>query len=179
MAPLFVKPLCLKCHAKQGYKEDDILNTFFIDNKKFKKEFKPEEIFNNKAIVKVLESIKWVGYGIVAVSGFILILIGGVLLERKRLSLEISNEKLKAVIVERQKAEEKILVQNTELKEALSKVKLLSGFIPICASCKKIRDDNGYWNQIKLYIKNHSEAEFTHSICPKCAKKLYPEIYDR
>lgn len=61
-----------------------------------------------------------------------------------------------------------------ELHEALSKVKLLSGFIPICASCKKIRDDKGFWNQIESYIRAHSEAEFSHSICPDCAKELYP-----
>lgn len=63
-----------------------------------------------------------------------------------------------------------------KLEESLAKVKLLSGFIPICASCKKIRDDQGYWKQVEEYICDHSEAEFSHSICPKCAKKLYPEI---
>lgn len=62
------------------------------------------------------------------------------------------------------------------LQEAMSKVKTLSGFLPICASCKKIRDDQGYWNQIEVYIRNHSEAEFSHGICPDCAKKLYPGI---
>ena len=65
-----------------------------------------------------------------------------------------------------------------ELKDALGKVKTLSGLLPICASCKKIRDDNGYWNQIETYVQAHSEAEFSHSICPACARKLYPEIYD-
>ncbi|MCD6152221.1 MAG: HAMP domain-containing protein [Deltaproteobacteria bacterium] len=65
-----------------------------------------------------------------------------------------------------------------ELKEALSKVELLSGIIPICASCKKIRDDKGYWNQIELYIQEHSLAEFSHGLCPECAKKLYPEFYN-
>ena len=64
-----------------------------------------------------------------------------------------------------------------ELKAALSKVKTLSGLVPICASCKKIRDDRGYWKQIELYIRDHSEAQFSHSICPDCAKKLYPKIY--
>ena len=61
-----------------------------------------------------------------------------------------------------------------ELQEALARVKLLSGLLPICASCKKIRDDKGYWNQIESYIKEHSEAEFTHGICPECARKIYP-----
>lgn len=65
-----------------------------------------------------------------------------------------------------------------ELKDAFSKIKILSGFLPICASCKKIRDDKGYWNQIESYIRDHSEAEFSHSICPECAKKLYPNLFD-
>jgi PAS domain-containing protein len=63
-----------------------------------------------------------------------------------------------------------------ELRESLNKVKLLSGFLPICASCKKIRDDNGYWKQIEAYIKDHSEAEFSHGICPECSRKLYPGL---
>lgn len=64
-----------------------------------------------------------------------------------------------------------------ELQAALEKVKLLSGFLPICASCKKIRDDSGYWQQIESYIRDHSEAEFSHGICPDCARKLYPDYY--
>jgi PAS domain S-box-containing protein len=64
-----------------------------------------------------------------------------------------------------------------ELQDALSKVKLLSGFLPICASCKKIRDDKGYWQQIEAYIHDHSEVEFSHGICPECAKKLYPRLF--
>lgn len=68
---------------------------------------------------------------------------------------------------------------NKELEQALNKVKTLSGMLPICASCKKIRDDKGYWQQIELYVREHSEAEFSHGICPECAKKLYPEYYDK
>lgn len=60
-----------------------------------------------------------------------------------------------------------------ELREALSEVKKLSGLLPICVSCKKIRDDKGYWNQIESFIRDRSEADFSHSICPDCAKKLY------
>ncbi len=63
-----------------------------------------------------------------------------------------------------------------QLEQALSKVRLLSGLIPICASCKKIRDDKGYWTQVELYIKRHSMAEFTHGMCPECAAKLYPDF---
>ncbi len=65
-----------------------------------------------------------------------------------------------------------------DLRNALSEVKELSGFLPICSSCKKIRDDKGYWNGVETYISEHSEVEFTHGICPDCMRKLYPEIAD-
>jgi len=64
----------------------------------------------------------------------------------------------------------------TELQEALAEIKTLKGFIPICASCKKIRDDEGYWNQLEAYISKHTDATFTHSICPQCAEKYKAEI---
>ena len=63
-----------------------------------------------------------------------------------------------------------------KLQAALSEVKTLRGIIPICASCKKVRDDKGYWNQIESYVRDHSEAAFSHGICPECAKKLYPDF---
>jgi hypothetical protein len=62
---------------------------------------------------------------------------------------------------------------------AIEKLKILSGLLPICASCKKIRDDQGYWNDVAGYISEHSEAEFSHGICPACAEKLYPEYYKK
>lgn len=67
----------------------------------------------------------------------------------------------------------------TELQDALSEVKTLSGLIPICANCKKIRDDRGYWNRLEDYIKKHSEANFSHGICPDCLKELYPDYVDK
>ncbi len=63
-----------------------------------------------------------------------------------------------------------------KLQDALEKIKTLRGIIPICASCKKIRDDKGYWNQIEIYIKEHAEVDFSHGICPECVKKLYPDF---
>ncbi len=66
-----------------------------------------------------------------------------------------------------------------ELQQAMSDVKVLSGMLPICASCKKIRDDKGYWNRIEAYIGKHSNAQFSHGICPECARKLYPELYEK
>jgi AmiR/NasT family two-component response regulator len=69
--------------------------------------------------------------------------------------------------------------RNQELQAALAKVKTLNGLLPICAACKKIRDDRGYWRQVEQYVSEHSEATFTHGICPSCCQKLYPELYDQ
>ncbi len=59
------------------------------------------------------------------------------------------------------------------LEDTVDELKLLSGLLPICASCKKIRDDKGYWNRIEFYIEKHSEAQFSHGICEECSDKLY------
>jgi len=80
-------------------------------------------------------------------------------------------------ITERKQAEAERERLIGELQEAVAKVKTLSGLLPICASCKRIRDDQGYWQQIEAYIRDHSEAEFSHSVCPDCAKELYPEVF--
>lgn len=66
-----------------------------------------------------------------------------------------------------------------ELKEALRNIKTLKGLLPICASCKKVRDDRGYWDQIETYVSRHSEAEFSHGICPDCVRRLYPDLYPK
>jgi hypothetical protein len=65
-----------------------------------------------------------------------------------------------------------------DLQDALANVKSLSGLLPICASCKKIRDDKGYWSQVEGYIQKHSDATFTHGMCPDCLKKLYPALVE-
>ena len=83
--------------------------------------------------------------------------------------------------VEKKDAEARILREknaeledtNKKLKEANERIKVLSGMIPICCNCKKIRDDEGFWNQIEVYISKHSEAEFSHGICPDCIDMLY------
>ncbi len=74
----------------------------------------------------------------------------------------------------RLQAERDKLIQ--ELQKALQEVKTLSGLLPICASCKSIRNDQGYWNKIEIYIEDHSKATFSHGICPECAQKLYPDL---
>ena len=62
-----------------------------------------------------------------------------------------------------------------ELQKALDQIKTLRGIVPICSNCKKIRDDQGFWNKVEIYISEHTEAEFSHGICPDCMRKLYPE----
>ena len=89
--------------------------------------------------------------------------------ELLRITIEI------ALYKHKMESEREELLQR--LQKALLDVKKLSGLLPICSACKKIRDDKGYWNQLEGYIQEHSEAEFTHGICPECAKKLYPEFY--
>ena len=66
-----------------------------------------------------------------------------------------------------------------KLQEALDEIKTLTGIIPICASCKKVRNDTGYWQVVEQYIEQHSGAQFTHGICPDCTRKLYPEISEK
>lgn len=82
-----------------------------------------------------------------------------------------------AIAVERKQAEDDRERLIGELRAALAQVKTLSGLLPMCASCKKVRDDAGYWNQIEAYIESHSEAEFSHGICPDCLTKLYPTYF--
>jgi PAS domain S-box-containing protein len=81
-------------------------------------------------------------------------------------------------ITERKRAEEAREQLITELQQALAQVKTLSGLLPICANCKKIRDDHGYWHQVEEYVRDHTEADFSHGLCPDCAQKLYPELFD-
>ena len=66
-----------------------------------------------------------------------------------------------------------------QLELALSEVKTLKGLLPMCANCKKVRDDRGYWKQIESYLRDHTDASFTHSICPECIRDLYPEYADQ
>ncbi|WP_051283981.1 hypothetical protein [Desulforegula conservatrix] len=81
--------------------------------------------------------------------------------------------------LQKKNIEEKQDAALRQREKALEEVRILSGLLPICSSCKKIRDDKGYWTQIEFYIKEHSEADFTHGICPECTKELYPEFYEK
>lgn len=97
--------------------------------------------------------------------------------KKKELLARVRSALMQKREVDRRKARELELKQiNQELEQALQEVKVLRGHLPICVACKKIRDDKGYWSQIEIYIREHSEAEFTHSLCPDCAKKYRFDI---
>jgi len=83
--------------------------------------------------------------------------------------LNISNLKLETTV-----AEKEDLIR--KLQKTIDEVTVLRGILPICSQCKKIRDDKGYWHQVESYVRSHSEADFTHSICPECIGKLYPDM---
>jgi PAS domain S-box-containing protein len=78
-------------------------------------------------------------------------------------------------ITERKKKEDDMKELISQLQKAIEEIKTLKGIVPICANCKKIRDDKGYWEQVESYVSKHTEAQFSHSICPDCMKKHYPE----
>jgi hypothetical protein len=97
-------------------------------------------------------------------------------LRAQKEEIQNAHEEIKFEMENRKRAQTEKDNLIVELMDALSKVKTLSGLLPICSYCKKIRDDKGYWNQIESYIHEHSEAEFSHSICQECAKKYYPDM---
>jgi hypothetical protein len=108
-------------------------------------------------------------------------------LSKRTATLQETNEELQREIARRKEIEEELRNYETHLEEmvdqrtkellfALANVKMLTGMLPICASCKNIRDDEGYWHQVEVYIRSHSEVEFSHGICPDCTVKLYPEL---
>ena len=98
-----------------------------------------------------------------------------------RMSVVDSGEVLSMIreITARVRAEQEKEKLIAELKEALATINTLGGLIPICAQCKSIRDDSGYWQKLEKYITENSEAQFSHSVCPDCIKDLYPEYYNK
>jgi hypothetical protein len=97
-------------------------------------------------------------------------------LGQRNAEIRTAHRVLELEMDERKRAEEEKDKLILELQEALAKIKTLSGMLPICASCKKIRNDRGYWQQIESYMNEHSEIRFSHGLCPECAKKLYPDM---
>lgn len=97
-------------------------------------------------------------------------------------SLGIPGRAARVIFVLRDITERTLMEEEREhlvldLQDALTKVKTLSGLLPICAHCKKIRDDQGNWHSVEVFVKEHSEASFSHGICPDCTRELYPRFY--
>jgi len=82
-------------------------------------------------------------------------------------------------ITEQKTSEHERIKLIEELQLALSEVETLRGLLPICACCKKIRDDKGYWNHIEAYLRKHARTEFTHTLCPDCVKQFYPDLWEK
>ncbi len=97
-------------------------------------------------------------------------------IKNRTLEIKVQNDKILGQNIEIQSKADQLMQNNMELKNALSEIKHLSGLLPICAWCKRIRDDEGYWNQMEKYISHRSEAEFSHGICPECKKKELAEL---
>lgn len=97
-------------------------------------------------------------------------------LDNKKNQFGVLYEKVLLEFKEVIEAHLSLLDMNELLRKAIAEVKILRGLLPICSFCKNIRDDSGYWNKIESYISQHSEAEFSHGICPECAKKHYSDF---
>jgi len=93
------------------------------------------------------------------------------------LALQSLRQEIQAANAQLQSQVHELNSLNSQLQEALDQVKTLSGLLPICANCKKIKDDQGYWHQVEVYVQQHSDAEFSHGFCPECLRELYPEYY--
>jgi len=142
---------CLKCHGHQGYKVGDILGGISLAV--------PMEPYLASAHSRTVQVAQ--GLGVLWFLGVGALWAGMGYIQNR--------------IREREKAEHERDRSVKELQKALSEVKTLSGLLPICSHCKKIRDDKGYWNSIESYIHEHSEAEFSHGICQDCIKKHYSD----
>ena len=110
--------------------------------------------------IRTTDILKWVLLVILIATVFLVVIL-------------LWNRRLQQEIAERKKAEEKRKATINELQEALDNIKILKGLVPICAHCKKIRDDEGYWNHLEAYIEEHSDAQFSHGLCEDCAHQLY------
>ncbi len=151
MRPLITVPACLRCHEEQGHRPGELRGGISVTV--------PTSRFASRG------------------ENWRLVCAHGALWLVGLLGLGFGTRDLRCHIRRRQLAEaqrEQLILQ---LQGALAKVKLLSGLIPICASCKKIRDDQGYWTKLESYLQQHSEAEFSSGLCPECTKQIYPELW--
>jgi diguanylate cyclase len=152
-----------------GYPRDEMTNLKIMDINTLSPEHVYEEMDNAK-----LEKCKYFNFRHRLADGRIRdveVFSGPVFINNEKLLYSIIHD-----ISDRKKIEQEKAQLIEKLTKALEEIKTLKGILPICSSCKKIRDDKGYWQQIEACIGQHSGAEFTHGICPDCARKLYPDL---
>jgi len=155
MRPLLTEKSCLPCHAHQGYQLGEIRGGISV----------------SVPLAPVLASLQGAQRAMVITHALLwAVVLFGLTLGARHLRRRVAERDL-ALAAEHQALEER--------RAAMSQVKQLSGLLPICANCKKIRNDAGYWNKIEEYIADHSDAVFSHSICPQCMEALYPELARR
>jgi|GEM_PF-1351462 len=162
----------LKLAALGEKPHGDALNRFFPSlDLQFLKDL-PED-FCQKIPLQLRSEIS----GLLNLNGYICRLAGNYLLLGERPTL-LDNDlfsKMSQLHEELLSITRELAIQKAELERARTSLKILQGLLPICSACKKIRDDQGFWQQIEHYIAEHSEADFSHSICPECARQLYPQ----
>lgn len=152
MAPLFVKPACMKCHEKQGYEVGDVRGGVSVSF-----DYAPFQasIADHKMNINIIHIVAW----LVLVT-FTMVTLR--LIRRHEETIEKARDDAELLVVERTR----------ELQQALDEIQTLKGIIPICSYCHKIRDDEGAWERLESYLTKHSDASFSHGICPDCAKKV-------
>ncbi len=163
MGAMVTTKACLSCHAQQGYKEGDIRGGISV-----------------KVPLADWTSFFWqdhfsmlIGHLLLWLFGILAIIVGGKNLSRQNALLRQTQNDLAEA---NKNLEKKVVERTAQLEASLAEIKQLGGLLPICSHCKKIRDDKGYWNQVEVYISKHSEADFSHSICPTCMVMHYGEF---
>lgn len=163
MAPMIVKKGCLKCHGHQGYKVGDVRGGVSVSVP-----MAPYLANQHRQTITYAFSLSLLW--LLGFSGFVWSNRG---LKNRARERDIAEAELRK---SHDELEKNVRERTADLKKALDNIKTLKGIVPICSHCKKIRDDKGYWNQLEVYVQKHSEADFSHSICPECAKKHYPDF---
>jgi hypothetical protein len=163
MAPMIVKKGCLKCHGHQGYKVGDVRGGVSVSVP-----MAPYLANQHRQTTTYAFSLSLLW--LLGFSGFVWSNRG---LKNRARERDIAEAELRK---SHDELEKNVRERTADLKKALDNIKTLKGIVPICSHCKKIRDDKGYWNQLEVYVQKHSEADFSHSICPECAKEHYPDF---
>ncbi|MFC1490261.1 DUF3365 domain-containing protein [Candidatus Latescibacterota bacterium] len=156
MRPMITTEGCLKCHSHQGYQIGDVRGGVSV-------EVPLSQYRASSAVTIKILTISHLGFWLIGLLG-----------------ITFASNNIKLRVKERQQAmdtlEEQVENRTVDLKKALDEVKHLQKIIPICCHCKKIRTDEGIWEQIEIYISDNLDSDFSHGICPECMKKHYPEF---